>query len=82
MLQVSSQSAAALNVSALTMKLLKSEGKVFAGRLEDCPSLPVTEDNAPVVHKWLALVKKNMVRPCPDHMGSKLIPPGNNVWLS
>ena len=68
MLQVSSQSAAVSNVSAATMKLLKLEGEVFAGRLEDCPSPLVTADNAPVVHKWLALVKKNVVRPCPNCM--------------
>ena len=78
---VSSQSAAASNVSTLTMKLLKSEGEVFAGRLEDCPSPLVTVDNAPVICKWLALAKKNVVRPCPDCTQSKLIPPGNELDL-
>ena len=44
-----------------TLKLLKEEGNRLVICLDNAPSGSVTEDNAAVVHKWLALTKKNVV---------------------
>ena len=64
MSQVSSHSsgvAELLGIDAETLKLLKEEENRLVVRLEDAPSGPVNEDNAAVVHKWLALTKKTVV---------------------
>jgi hypothetical protein len=64
MSQVSSRSAGASEssgVDAETIKLLKEEGSRLISCLEDAPSGPVTEEDAAVVHKWLALTKRTVV---------------------
>ena len=44
-----------------TLKLLKEEGNRLVICLDDAPLGPITEDNVAVIHKWLALTKKNVV---------------------
>ena len=64
MSQVSSRSSGMAEPSGVnveTLKLLKEEGNWLVVHLEDAPSGPITEDNAAVVCKWLALTKKTVV---------------------
>ena len=64
MSQVSSHPAGTAEPSGVnveTLKLLKEERNRLVICLDDAPSGSVTEDNAAIVRKWLALTKKNVV---------------------